>query len=99
MITADAVRDDVSPEKPEEPEKPKGKGASEAPRRPAPSSPVSPAGWLLRSSAVAAVFAGILAAIVAPGVQGNASERVVVCTAWGRARSRSSFSLLVTLAV
>jgi hypothetical protein len=100
MITADAVTGDVSPEKPAKSVAPEGKSASEAPRRPAPSSSASPAGWLLRSSAIAAVFAGFLAAIVAPGVQGNASERVVVCTGWGA----SAFAfflllLLVTLAV
>jgi hypothetical protein len=97
MITADAVRDDASPEKPAEPTKDE---APEAPRRAAPSSPILPAAWLLRSTAVAAAIAGILATIVAPGVQGNASERVVVWTGWGS----SAFAfflllLLVTLAV
>jgi hypothetical protein len=98
MITADAVRDDASPEK--KPDEPKERGPSETPRRLAPSSPISPAAWLLRSAAIAATIAGFLAAIVAPGVQGNASERVVVWTGWGS----SAFAfflllLLVTLAV
>ncbi len=112
MTTADAVRDDTTPEEPAKPEQATGSGATGseatgpgvtgpgAPRRLAPSSTVPPAAWLLRSSAIAAAVAGILAAIVAPGVQGNASEHVVVLTVWGA----SAFAfflllLLVTLAV
>ena len=103
MITADAVRDDASPEKREKPEGPETTGPSdgpEAPRRGVPSSALPPAEWLLRTAAIAAVAAGILAAIVAPGVQGNASEGVVVLMGW----SSSAFAfflllLLVTLAV
>jgi hypothetical protein len=95
MITADAVRDDASPDKPVAANEPGGNGASEAPGRPAASPPISPAAWLLRSSAIAAAVAGFLAAIVAPGVQGNASERIVVCTAWSS--SVSAFFLLVLL--
>src|SRR5882672_5592342 len=99
MITADAVRDDASPEKREKPETRGPPDGPEAPRRAAPSSPIPPAEWLLRSAAIAAVVAGILAAIVAPGVQGNASEGVVVLMGW----SSSAFAfflllLLVTLA-
>jgi hypothetical protein len=59
-----------------------------------------PAAWLLRSAAVAAAIAGVLAAIVAPGVPGTASERVVV---WmGGISTAFAFFLLlllVTLAV
>ncbi|HTB72653.1 MAG TPA: hypothetical protein VK762_05400 [Polyangiaceae bacterium] len=117
MTTADAVRDDTTPEQPAKPEEATGSKATApdatgseatgpdatgpgAPRRLAPISPATPAAWLLRSSAIAAAVAGILAAIVAPGVQGNASEHVVVWTVWGA----SAFAfflllLLVTLAV
>ncbi len=101
MITADAVRDDASPEKPEKREKAdsSGAGGPEAPRS-VPSSPIPHAAWLLRSAAIAAAIAGVLATIVAPGVQGNASERVVV---WmGGLSSAFAFFLLlllVTLAV
>jgi hypothetical protein len=97
MITADAVRDDASPEKPakaaaghEDHE-----GGTGTPPRLVPSSAALPAGWLLRTAAIAATVAGILAAIVAPGVQGNASERVVVWTAWSS--TVSAFFLLLLL--
>jgi hypothetical protein len=99
MITADAVRDEASPDKPEKAAQ-AGEGGTGSPRRLVPSSAALPAGWLLRSAAVAAAIAGILAAIVAPGVQGNASERVVVCTVWGStAFAFFLLLLLVTLAV
>ncbi|MGH7294566.1 MAG: hypothetical protein ACRELB_06530 [Polyangiaceae bacterium] len=44
---------------------------------PAPESPGLAAGWLLRTVAIAAVAAGAMGLIVAPGVRGIASERVV----------------------
>ncbi len=96
MIT-DAVRDEPSPEEPQE----AAEGRQDkTPPRPVPSSAVVPAAWLLRSAAIAAAIAGVLAAIVAPGVQGNASEGVVV---WmGGISTAFAFFLLlllVTLAV
>src|SRR6516162_4967940 len=42
-----------------------------------PSSPVVSAAWLLRVTALTAVVSGVLGVIVAPGVRGNAGERVV----------------------
>jgi hypothetical protein len=42
-----------------------------------PSSPGLSAGWLLRVTAFAAVAAGVMGVVVAPGVRGNASEQVV----------------------
>jgi hypothetical protein len=89
MITADAVRDDASPEKAAP------QAASETPRPAAPSSPIPHASWLLRTAAITAGVAGILAAIVAPGVQGNASEHVVVLAGWGS--SAFAFFLLLLL--
>jgi hypothetical protein len=41
-------------------------------------SAVEPAGWLLRTTALAAVAAGAAAVILLPGARGNASESVVV---------------------
>ena len=96
MIT-DAVRDDPPPEEPQEAVEGR---QDKTPPRLIPSSAVVPAGWLLRSAAIAAAIAGVLAAIVAPGVQGNASEGVVV---WmGGISTAFAFFLLlllVTLAV
>jgi hypothetical protein len=43
----------------------------------APSSPGLAAGWLLRSAALAAVAAGALGVVIAPGVRGIATERIV----------------------
>lgn len=42
-----------------------------------PSSPLVSAAWLLRATALAGVVSGALGVIVAPGVRGNAGERVV----------------------
>lgn len=42
-----------------------------------PSSPLVSAAWLLRVTALTAVVSGALGVIVAPGVRGNAGERVV----------------------
>ena len=47
-------------------------------QKPLPAAPAEAAGWLLRSSALAAVASGIAAVIVLPGLRGNASESVVV---------------------
>ena len=44
----------------------------------APTSPVAASAWLLRTAAIAAVAAGAMGLIVAPGVRGNAPEGVVV---------------------
>ncbi len=92
MIRADAERDDASPEKPEKAVEGREDAAGSPPRF-VPSSASVPAGWLLRSAGIAAAIAGILAAIVAPGVQGNASERVVVFTVW----SSTAFALFLLL--
>lgn len=42
-----------------------------------PSSPGLSAGWLLRVAAFAAVVAGMMGVMIAPGVRGNAGERIV----------------------
>jgi hypothetical protein len=68
---------------------------AEAPRKLAPASPVVPAAWLLRSTAVTASLAGLLAIILAPGVRGNASETVVVWT--DTAATYFAFFLLLLL--
>jgi hypothetical protein len=70
----------------------------EAPRRPGPSSPVLPAAWLLRSTAVTASLAGMLALILAPGVRGNASESIVVWTD-GISSAFAFFLLLLLVAL
>jgi hypothetical protein len=87
MSTADAMRDDAPPEKLAEP--------PEAPLRAGPSSPMPSASWLLRSAALAASAAGLLAVVVAPGVRGNAGEAVVVW--FDRASSAFAFFLLLLL--
>jgi hypothetical protein len=53
-------------------------GAPSEEQKPLPAAPAEAAGWLLRSSALAAVASGIAAVIVLPGLRGNASESVVV---------------------
>jgi hypothetical protein len=85
MSTAEALRED-------------GHLESEPPRRPVPSSPVMPAAWLLRSTAITASLAGILALILAPGVRGNASEAVVVWTD-GISSAFAFFLLLLLVAL
>ncbi|HEX8792693.1 MAG TPA: hypothetical protein VF765_17215 [Polyangiaceae bacterium] len=42
-----------------------------------PSSPLVSAAWLLRATALTAVVSGALGIVVAPGVRGNAGERIV----------------------
>ncbi|HEY8038255.1 MAG TPA: hypothetical protein VIF15_00605 [Polyangiaceae bacterium] len=70
MSTADVTREDAPP-----PEDHRAQPASRS--RVPPSSPGLAAGWLLRTAALAAFAAGALGVIVAPGIHGNASERVV----------------------
>lgn len=60
-----------------------------------PSSPLVSASWLLRVTAVTAVFAGALGVIVAPGVRGNAGEHVVDSAE--KAAAASSYFLLALL--
>lgn len=60
-----------------------------------PASPLLSAGWLLRAAAFAAVAAGVMGVIVAPGVRGNASEQVVVAA--DRAASTLTYFLVELL--
>jgi hypothetical protein len=60
-----------------------------------PSSPVVSAAWLLRVTALTAVVSGALGVIVAPGVRGNAGERVVESAE--KAAAASSYFLLALL--
>jgi hypothetical protein len=87
MSTAEATPEDGSLER----------QAHHARSRVPPASPLLAAGWLLRAAAFAAVAAGAMGVIVAPGVRGNASEQVVVAT--DRAASTLTYflaELLVT---
>jgi len=63
-----------------------------------PSSPGLSAGWLLRIAAFAAVAAGMMGVVVAPGVRGNAGERVVDLVDRGSA-TLSYFLLLALVAL
>jgi hypothetical protein len=63
-----------------------------------PSSPGLSAGWLLRVAAFAAVASGIMGVVVAPGVRGNAGERVVDLVDRGSA-TLSYFLLLALVAL
>lgn len=69
MSTAEATRDGASDED--------ARGPAERSGVP-PSSPLVSASWLLRTAAFVAVAAGAMGVIVAPGLHGNTSERVVV---------------------
>ena len=60
-----------------------------------PSSPVVSAAWLLRATALTAVMSGVLGVVVAPGVRGNAGERVVDDAE--RAAAAASYFLLALL--
>jgi hypothetical protein len=60
-----------------------------------PSSPVVSAAWLLRVTALTAVVSGALGVIVAPGVRGNAGERVVESAE--KAAAAASYFLLALL--
>lgn len=60
-----------------------------------PSSPVVSAAWLLRVTALTAVVSGALGVIVAPGVRGNAGERVVDSAE--KAAAAGSYFLLALL--
>jgi hypothetical protein len=60
-----------------------------------PSSPVVSASWLLRVTALTAVVSGALGVIVAPGVRGNAGERVVESAE--KAAAAASYFLLALL--
>jgi hypothetical protein len=71
---------------------------SAGPRVVPPSSPGLAAGWLLRVTAFAAVAAGIMGVVVAPGVRGNAGQRVVDLVDRGSA-TFSYFLLLMLVAV
>jgi hypothetical protein len=85
MSTADATREDVPP----------SEGTSPAKGPVSPSSPALSAGWLLRATALAAVVAGAMGVIVAPGVRGNAGEAVVDWVE--RGAGTASFFLLLGL--
>jgi hypothetical protein len=61
-----------------------------------PPSPRIPTCWLLRPTALAAVAAGAMGVIVAPGVRGNTSEQVVV---WMDSASAALAYFLMTLLV
>src|SRR5579871_516300 len=63
-----------------------------------PSSPGVSGAWLLRAAAIVAVAAGAMGVVVAPGVRGNAGERVVVL-ADRAASSLSTFLLLLLVAL
>jgi hypothetical protein len=63
-----------------------------------PSSPVVSAAWLLRVTALTAVVSGALGVIVAPGVRGNAGEKLVE-GADRAAAAASCFLLALLLAV
>ncbi len=67
---------------------------SAGPRVVPPSSPGLAAGWLLRVTAFAAVAAGIMGVVVAPGVRGNAGQRVVDLV--DRGSATFSYFLLLT---
>jgi len=69
MTTADVTRANGPPRNERTPPK-----AAVAP----PTSPALSFGWLLRAATGSAVAAGVMGAIVAPGVRGNASEGLVV---------------------
>jgi hypothetical protein len=86
MSTADATREDASSG---------SEGARPAAKGPAPSSPGIAAGWLLRATALAAVVAGAMGVIVAPGIRGNAGETVVDWV--DRGAATSSYFLLLSL--
>src|ERR1700722_3331163 len=68
------------------------------PRVVPPSSPGLTAGWLLRATAFAAVPAGGMGVVVAPGVRGNAGENMVDWVDRGSA-TVSYFLLLMLVAV
>lgn len=72
---------------------------SDGPRVVPPSSPGLSAGWLLRVTAFAAVAAGILGVVVAPGVRGNAADRVVDLVDRGSATVSYFLLLLLVAAV
>ena len=74
MTTPDVTRDGA-PVAAQDPPAP-------APRGVPPSSAALSSAWLLRAAAIAAVAAGVLGVVVAPGVRGNASEGVVVGAEW-----------------
>jgi hypothetical protein len=99
MSTADAMgADDPSsdatpPAKTEEPP-----SSSPAPHLAAPSSSVPSAGWLLRTTAIAASVCGLVGLIVGPGLHGNAGESVVVAFD-AAALSCAIFLLLLLLAL
>jgi hypothetical protein len=69
MSTAEATQEDG-------PHEAEGPSRSHVP----PDSPGLAAAWLLRAASLAAIVAGATGLIVAPGVRGNAGERVVVWT-------------------
>jgi hypothetical protein len=69
MSTAEATRDGASDED--------ARGPTEHARRDPPASPMVSASWLLRTASFVAVAAGAMGVIVAPGLHGNTSERVV----------------------
>ena len=89
MTTADATREDAPPG-----------GEDARPAKPPipPSSPAMAAGWLLRATALAAVLAGVMGVVVAPGVRGNAGQAVVDWVERGAATS-SYFLLMALLAI
>jgi hypothetical protein len=89
MSTAEATSEDAS-------QVDERAAASRSPVPPV--SPLLSAGWLLRAAAFAAVAAGAMGLIVAPGIRGNASEWVVA-HAEGLAATLSYFlvGLLVAL--
>lgn len=89
MSMADATREQAPPD---------GQGAPPRANVTPPSSPGASAGWLLRATALAAVAAGVMGVVVAPGVRGNAGERVVDLVDRGSA-TLSFFLLLSLLAV
>jgi hypothetical protein len=97
MTTAEAAREREEARPPEAtPEASMGSapGRSGLP----PVSPLLSASWLLRTAAFAAVAAGVMGVIVAPGARGNTSEQVVVRADWA-ASSLSYFLACVLVAL
>jgi hypothetical protein len=103
MSTAEATTDGTSPAPPgpggnEGAASPRQESSAPARSRVPPVSPLLAAGWLVRAAAFAAVAAGTMGLIVAPGVRGNASEAVVVAIdRTAAALTYFSVELLVTV--